>query len=47
MMRGSILLLATTVVPTMMSAQTYPTIKDPRRTLRPGRFDAGIAIRNM
>jgi len=47
MMRGSILLLATTVVPTMVSAQTYPTNKDPRSTLKPGRYDAGIAISNM
>jgi hypothetical protein len=47
MMRGSILLLATTVVPTMVSAQTYPSNKDPRSTLKPGRFDAGIAISGM
>ena len=47
MMRGSILLLATTVVPTMVSAQTYPTNKDPRSTLKPGRYDAGTAISNM
>ena len=47
MMRGSILLLATTVVPTMVSAQTYPSAKDPRTDLKPGRFDAGIAISNM
>ena len=46
-MRGFILLLATTVVPTMVSAQTYPTNKDPRSTLKPGRYDAGIAISNM
>src|SRR5687768_2679725 len=47
MMRGFTLLLATTVVPTMVSAQTYPTNKDPRSTLKPGRYDAGIAISNM
>src|ERR671912_2745050 len=47
MMRGFILLLATTVVPTMVSAQTYPTNKDPRSTLKPGRYDAGVAISNM
>ena len=47
MMRGSILLLATTVVPTMVSAQTYPSNKDPRSTLKPGRFDAEIAISGM
>src|SRR5215211_6813860 len=43
MMRGSILLLA----PTLVSAQTYPSNKDPRSTLKPGRFDAGTAISNM
>src|SRR5687767_4861089 len=47
MMRGLSLLLVTTVVPTMVSAQTYPTNKDPRSTLKPGRHDAGIAISNM
>ena len=47
MMRAFILLLATTVVPTMASAQTFPTSTDPRTNLEPGRFDAGIAIRNM
>src|SRR5687767_1623218 len=47
MMRGLSLLLVTTVVPTMVSAQTYPTNKDPRSTLKPGRYDAGIAISNM
>ena len=46
MMRGFIL-LATTVVPTMVLAQTYPTNKDPRSTLKPGRYDAGTAISNM
>jgi hypothetical protein len=34
-------------VPTVVSAQTYPTNKDPRSTLKPGRLDAGIAISNM
>ena len=47
MMRGFILLLATTAVPTVVSAQTYPTNKDPRSTLKPGRYDAGTAISNM
>ena len=47
MMRGFILLLATSVVPTIVSAQTYPTSKDPRSNLKPGRYDAGIAISNM
>ncbi|MEO5568379.1 MAG: hypothetical protein ABIR92_07790, partial [Gemmatimonadaceae bacterium] len=47
MMRGFILILSTTVVPTMASAQTYPTSADPRANLKPGRFDAGSAISNM
>src|SRR3954471_4995230 len=47
MMRGFVLLLTTTLVPIMVSAQTYPTNKDPRSTLKPGRFDADIAISNM
>jgi len=45
--RGLILLLATFVAPTLASAQTYPSSKDPRSTLKPGRFDAGTAASNM
>jgi hypothetical protein len=45
--RGLMLLAATLVVPTLLSAQTYPSAKDPRTTLKPGRFDAGIAEKNM
>lgn len=41
------MLLATTVVPISLSAQTYPTNKDPRSNLKPGRYDAGVAISNM
>ena len=47
LMRGFFLLLASAVLPTMASAQTYPTTADPRSGLKPGRFDAGIAISNM
>jgi len=47
MMRGFILPLAVTVVPMLASAQTYPTNRDPRSNLKPGRLDAGIAISNM
>ena len=47
MMRGFIPLLATTVVPIVLSAQTYPTNRDPRSNLKPGRYDAGTAISNM
>ncbi len=46
-MRGLILLLATAVVPTLASAQTFPTKTDPRNNLKPGRFDAGVAASNM
>ena len=46
-MRGLLLLAATLVVPTALSAQTYPSAKDPRSSLKPGRFDAGIAEKNM
>ena len=47
MMRGFVLPLAVTVVPILASAQTFPSAKDPRSTLKPGRYDAGIAISNM
>ena len=47
MMRAFILPLATIVVPTIASSQTYPSSKDPRSNLTPGRYDAGIAISNM
>src|SRR3954469_1851603 len=40
-------LIATVVVPTVMSAQTYPKATDPRSNLKPGRFDAGVAAKNM
>ena len=46
-MRGVNLLLAALVVPAFVSAQTYPSNKDPRSTLKPGRYDAGIATSNM
>jgi hypothetical protein len=46
-MRSLILLAATIVAPTFLSAQTYPSQKDPRSTLKPGRHDAGIAEKNM
>ncbi len=40
-------LLATVVAPMLLSAQTYPSITDPRSTLSPGRFDAGVAASGM
>ena len=45
--RSLILLAATVVAPMLASAQTYPTSKDPRSTLKPGRLDAGVAASNM
>lgn len=35
------------LVPSLLAAQTYPSTKDPRSTLKPGRLDAGTAERNM
>lgn len=46
-MRGLVLLAATLAVPSLLSAQTYPSNKDPRTGLKPGRYDAGIAEKNM
>jgi len=40
-------LIATLAAPTLVSAQSYPSITDPRSTLTPGRFDAGVAASNM
>jgi hypothetical protein len=34
-------------VPSLLAAQTYPSDKDPRSGLKPGRLDAGVAARNM
>ncbi len=45
--RGLILLLATVVAPTLASAQSYPSKSDPRSNLKPGRFDAGVAAKDM
>ena len=40
-------LFASLLLPSLLVSQTYPTNKDPRTTLAPGRHDAGIAIQNM
>src|ERR1041385_2872100 len=40
-------LIATVVAPILVSAQTYPSASDPRTGLKPGRFDAGTAAKNM
>lgn len=46
-MRSMTLLLAVCAFPALVSAQTYPSSKDPRNNLKPGRFDAGVAASNM
>jgi hypothetical protein len=40
-------LVATIALPAFLPAQTYPSAKDPRTGLKPGRFDAGTAASNM
>ncbi len=45
--RSMIFSLAAAAVPLLASAQTYPSKTDPRSTLKPGRFDAGVAASNM
>lgn len=45
--RSALLLAVAVLAPSMASAQTYPSNRDPRSTLKPGRLDAGIAISNM
>ncbi|MCC6773512.1 MAG: hypothetical protein IT360_20180 [Gemmatimonadaceae bacterium] len=37
----------TALLPSILAAQTYPSTKDPRSTLKPGRLDGGTAERNM
>ena len=38
---------AVLAAPALLSAQSYPSAADPRNNLKPGRFDAGVAARNM
>jgi hypothetical protein len=40
-------LVATLVVPALLSAQSYPSATDPRSNLKPGRLDAGVAASNL
>ncbi|MEP6495525.1 MAG: hypothetical protein ABJF01_22750 [bacterium] len=40
-------LIAILVAPALLPAQTLPSTTDPRSTLKPGRFDAGVAAKNM
>ncbi len=40
-------LIATAVAPMLLSAQTYPSAADPRSKLKPGRLNAGVALKGM
>jgi hypothetical protein len=40
-------LVTAAILPSLASAQTYPSTTDPRSTLKPGRLDAGTAEKNM
>jgi hypothetical protein len=40
-------LIASVVLPSLVSAQSYPSAADPRNNLKPGRLDAGVAASNM
>ncbi|MBK7831697.1 MAG: hypothetical protein IT358_06185 [Gemmatimonadaceae bacterium] len=39
--------LVLTALPTLASAQTYPSKTDPRNNLKPGKTDAGVAAKHM
>ncbi|MGE5729947.1 MAG: LVIVD repeat-containing protein [Gemmatimonas sp.] len=45
--RTLLALVALLGVPSIVPAQTYPSASDPRNGLKPGRFDAGVAAKNM
>ena len=45
--RRALALAATLLLPSLLTAQTYPSKTDPRSRLKPGRFDAGEAASNM
>jgi hypothetical protein len=45
--RELIAILAIVAAPALLPAQSYPSADDPRSTLKPGRFDAGVAASNM
>src|ERR1035438_2468316 len=47
MRRRLLLLSAVCLLPSVFSAQTYPSTTDPRANLKPGRFDAGEAASGM
>jgi hypothetical protein len=45
--RRALAIAATLILPTLASAQTYPSKDDPRSKLKAGRYDAGEAALNM
>ena len=45
--RRALAFLAPLMLPALLAAQTYPSTKDPRSGLKPGRLDGGTAERNM
>jgi hypothetical protein len=45
--RSALALATVLLLPAVLAAQTYPSNKDPRSRLKPGRHDAEIAIENM
>ena len=45
--RRAFALVAPIVIPSILAAQTYPSNKDPRSGLKPGKNDAGVATKNM
>ena len=45
--RRAFALAATLILPSVLAAQTYPSNKDPRSSLRSGRLDADTALLNM
>ena len=45
--RRALTLVAPLILPFFLAAQTYPSNKDPRSGLKPGKTDAGVAAKNM
>ena len=45
--RRAFALVAPLIIPSLLAAQTYPSKDDPRSKLKPGRFDADTAAKNM
>ena len=45
--RRALTFVAPILIPSILAAQTYPSNKDPRSGLKPGKTDAGVAAKNM